>query len=103
MPKTDLHPKYYPEAKVTCASCKNTFTVGSTLPELTVEVCHNCHPFFTGKEVLIDTEGRVEKFQKKRKAAEARKTKIEAKTKVKEKEEEAPKRPLTLKELLEES
>lgn len=97
MAKKELHPRYYPEAKVTCA-CGNTFTVGSTQPELKVEICASCHPFFTGKEVLIDTEGRVEKFEKKRKKAEARR-KLEKGTTVEK--EEKPKRPLTLKELLE--
>src|SRR3989337_4568809 len=64
--KKELHPQYYPEAKVTCTTCGNAFTVGSTQPELKVEVCSNCHPFYTGKEVLMDTQGRVEKFEKKR-------------------------------------
>ncbi|GMR19061.1 MAG: hypothetical protein BMS9Abin34_186 [Patescibacteria group bacterium] len=101
MPKEKLHPKYYPEAKVTCA-CGNTFTTGSTQPKLEVEVCSNCHPFFTGKEVLLDTEGRVEKFEKKRKAAET-KGKLKTKRKTGASKEGKPKRPLTLKELLEKS
>ena len=61
-------------------------------------MCANCHPFYTGKEVILDTEGRVEKFQKKRAAGEARRQAIEAKKAPEEKEQ---KRPLTLKELLE--
>src|SRR3989337_3188036 len=68
--KKELHPQYYPEAKVTCTTCGNAFTVGSTQPELKVEVCSNCHPFYTGKEVLMDTQGRVEKFEKKRAGGE---------------------------------
>lgn len=69
--KTDIHPKYYPEAKVTCA-CGHKFSIGGTKPELSVEICSKCHPFFTGKEKLIDTAGRVEKFKARRtKAAEA--------------------------------
>lgn len=60
--KTDIHPKYYPKAKVKCA-CGNTFTVGSTKESIEVEICHACHPFFTGKEKLVDTAGRVEKFK----------------------------------------
>ena len=68
--KKDTHPQYYPEAKVRCA-CGKTFTVGSTQPELQVEICFNCHPFYTGKENLIDTAGKVEKFKARRaKAAE---------------------------------
>ena len=62
--KKDIHPKYYPEAKVICA-CGNAFTVGSTMPELKVEICSACHPFYTGKQKLIDTARRVEKFQAK--------------------------------------
>jgi large subunit ribosomal protein L31 len=68
--KKDIHPTYYPKAKVKCA-CGNEFTVGSTKKELEVEVCSSCHPFFTGKEKLIDTAGRVEKF--KARQAKARK------------------------------
>ena len=61
--KKDIHPQYYPKAKVTCA-CGNTFITGSTMPEIRTEICANCHPFFTGKQNLIDTAGRVERFQK---------------------------------------
>ena len=62
--KKDIHPKYYTDAKVKCA-CGNNFTVGSTREFLEVEVCSNCHPFYTGKEKLMDTQGRVDKFRKK--------------------------------------
>ena len=62
--KDKIHPKYYPAAKVTCL-CGNTFTTGSTKPELRVEVCSKCHPFYTGGQRIIDTEGRVERFKKK--------------------------------------
>ncbi|OGY64706.1 MAG: 50S ribosomal protein L31 [Candidatus Harrisonbacteria bacterium RIFCSPHIGHO2_12_FULL_48_16] len=72
--KQDIHPKYYDNAKVKCA-CGNQFTVGSTKPELNVEICNNCHPFYTGKEKLIDTAGKVEKFKARRaKAAKTPKT-----------------------------
>ena len=60
--KSDIHPKYYPDAKVKCA-CGNKFTIGSTKPEIQVEICSKCHPFYTGEEKLIDTAGRVEKFK----------------------------------------
>jgi len=69
--KKDIHPKYYPNAKVICA-CGNTFTVGSTKEKIEVEICSACHPYFTGKEKLIDTAGRVEKF--KARQAHAKKT-----------------------------
>jgi len=64
MPKKDIHPKYYPNAKVHCA-CGNSFTVGSTKETIEVEICSACHPFYTGKEKIIDAAGRVEKFQKR--------------------------------------
>ena len=62
--KADIHPKYY-EAKVHCGSCGSEWTVGSTREELRVDVCSNCHPFFTGKQTIIDTAGQVERFQKR--------------------------------------
>lgn len=62
--KKEIHPTYTAKAKVTCA-CGNSFTVGSTLPEIQVEICSNCHPFFTGKQKLVDTSRRVEKFHEK--------------------------------------
>lgn len=69
--KDKIHPTYYPNAKVRCA-CGNTFTVGSTKPELNVEICSKCHPFYTGEEKLIDVAGRVEKFKTRRARAVSR-------------------------------
>ncbi|MGB9847907.1 MAG: 50S ribosomal protein L31 [Minisyncoccia bacterium] len=62
--KKDVHPKYYPNAKVKCV-CGNTFEVGATVPEIEIEICSKCHPFYTGKEKIIDTAGRVDKFKKR--------------------------------------
>ena len=62
--KEKIHPKYYSDAVVTC-SCGNKFTTGSTKKELKVEVCSNCHPFFTGERRMLDTTGRVERFKKR--------------------------------------
>lgn len=59
--KTGIHPDYHPEAMVTC-SCGNTFEAGSTKESLRVEVCGACHPFFTGEQRIVDTEGRVERM-----------------------------------------
>lgn len=59
--KSDIHPSYQ-KAKVSCA-CGETFTVGSTLSEIEVEVCSACHPFYTGKGRLVDTEGRIDRFR----------------------------------------
>jgi len=72
--KKDIHPKYYPDAKVQCA-CGNTFTVGSTKEFIEIEICSRCHPFYTGKEKIVDAMGQVQKFRKRL----ARKTEIEAK------------------------
>jgi large subunit ribosomal protein L31 len=60
-----IHPKWYPDAKVVCAACKNTWTVGATRPNLSVDVCSNCHPFYTGEQRIVDTEGRVDRFMKR--------------------------------------
>lgn len=61
----ELHPEYFPAAKVVCA-CGNKFTVGSTKPEIHVEICSNCHPFYTGEAKVLDAAGRVEKFKARR-------------------------------------
>ena len=61
--KADIHPDYV-EATVKC-SCGNTFQTRSTRPELTTELCSECHPFYTGKQKLVDTGGRIEKFEKR--------------------------------------
>jgi len=79
--KRDIHPKYYLKAKVKCA-CGNEFTVGSTKPEIRVEICSACHPFYTGKEKLIDTAGRVEKFKARTAKKKSYKSKKEKKEKV---------------------
>jgi large subunit ribosomal protein L31 len=64
--KAEIHPTYYPDAKVTCASCGRTWTTGSTRKELRVDICSNCHPFFTGEASrLLDIEGQVDRFYKK--------------------------------------
>ncbi len=60
----DIHPKYYPKAKITCA-CGKSFTVGSTVENIQVELCSACHPFYTGKQKLVDTARRVEKFRER--------------------------------------
>ena len=86
--KPGIHPKYQ-EVEVRCA-CGNTFKTRSTKPELHLEICNNCHPFFTGRQKLIDTEGRVERFTKRfgaqntagrKEAAKASKATKAAKTK----------------------
>jgi len=61
--KTDIHPEYV-TAEVSC-TCGNTFLTRSVKPEIRVEICSNCHPFYTGRQKLVDTGGRVERFQRK--------------------------------------
>jgi large subunit ribosomal protein L31 len=62
--KKEIHPTYFPEAKVTCA-CGETWTVGSTQEEIRVDICSACHPFFTGEQRIVDTEGQVDRFYKR--------------------------------------
>jgi len=62
--KTNIHPTYFPEAKVICA-CGETWTVGSTQKEIRVDICSACHPFFTGEQRIVDTEGQVDRFYKR--------------------------------------
>ena len=59
--KADIHPTYYPNATFTCA-CGAVFTIGSTKEKVNVEICSNCHPFYTGAEKVLDAAGRVDKF-----------------------------------------
>ena len=61
--KADIHPKYE-QTSIKCA-CGNTIEVGSTKKDISVEICSQCHPFFTGKQKLVDTAGRIERFRKK--------------------------------------
>ena len=93
--KQDIHPKYYPNAKVTCA-CGNTWTTGSTRKEITTEVCSKCHPFFTGQQQrMLDMEGQVDRFYKR---LQARQDYVETK-KTRETERVSPQRQTTELEL----
>lgn len=75
MAKKDIHPKYFPNAKVKC-SCGNEFTVGSTKENIEIEVCSACHPVFTGKQKILDTMGQIQKFKNRvEKSAKIKKTK----------------------------
>lgn len=90
--KAEIHPTYYPDAKVTCASCGTTWTTGSTKKELRVDICSNCHPFFTGEaQRILDIEGQVDRFYKK---LSARQTYVESK-KAKEAAKKSPERPIS--------
>jgi large subunit ribosomal protein L31 len=86
--KTQGHPKWYPEAAVSCA-CGATFTTGSTSPNIAVEVCSNCHPLWTGQQMFLDTAGRVEKFNQRVAMADKKKAESDARKTRKQVEETA--------------
>jgi len=89
--RKDIHPEYYTDSKVICASCGNTWITGSTKPEIRTEVCSNCHPFYTGQlQRLLDVEGQVDRFYKR---LQARQTFIDE-TKARESEKISPERPV---------
>lgn len=62
--KADIHPQYYPTARVVC-SCGNSWLTGSTVPEIRTDVCSACHPYYTGEQRIVDTAGQVERFMKR--------------------------------------
>jgi large subunit ribosomal protein L31 len=88
--KSDIHPTYYPDAQVICA-CGNTWTTGSTQKEIRTDVCFKCHPFFTGEQRIVDTEGQVDRFYKKLQARQEYISDREAR----EAERVSPERPVT--------
>jgi large subunit ribosomal protein L31 len=92
--KAEIHPTYYPEAKVVCA-CGNTWTTGSTVEMISVDVCSQCHPFFTGEQRIVDTEGQVDRFYRKLQARQDYIEEIEAR----EAERTSPDRPIAELEL----
>jgi len=93
--KKDIHPKYYSEAKIICA-CGNIISTGSTKPEIKVEVCSACHPFYTGKKRLVDTAGQLDRFKKRFEKSSKMKAEIEKK-KAKDKAKKKPKTKLIIK------
>lgn len=89
------HPQYFENAVVTCSSCGNKFVTGSTMETIRVELCGNCHPFYTGEQRFVDSASRIQKFQDKQEAAKLHVTK--KKEKEEKKVQSAPK---TLREML---
>ncbi len=77
--KKDIHPKYYKNCEVECA-CGNRFETGATVPHIKVEICSACHPFYTGKQKLVDTAGRVERFKAQIEAAKAKQARLQKKS-----------------------
>jgi large subunit ribosomal protein L31 len=102
--KTQIHPKWFDDAVVTCA-CGNTFTTGATMPKYEVDVCSNCHPFYTGQMKFVDTAGRVDAFMSRQgKAATKVLSKTEKRKIKKEKQiQRELARPETLAELRKEA
>lgn len=78
--RPDIHPTYYPNAKVTC-SCGASWTTGSTVPEIRTDVCSSCHPYYTGQQRIMDTAGQVDRFMKRleRRQSETSRREIEVK------------------------
>lgn len=98
--KKELHPTYYPKAKITCG-CGNKMEVGSTKEKIEVEICSACHPFYTGKKQLVDTAGRAERFEAKRKkAAENKKVKDKVEKEAKKKKDEESKKETKTEKLI---
>jgi large subunit ribosomal protein L31 len=84
--KIDIHPTWYPNAKVTCA-CGASFVMGAAVPEFKVEICSACHPFYTGQMKYIDTAGRVEAFKTKQSQANTKKVSKKIKRELKKQKE----------------
>lgn len=81
--KAEIHPKYYPTARVVC-SCGNSWITGSTRPEIRTDVCSACHPFYTGEQRIVDTAGQVERFMKRleRRQSESARREFEARVRL---------------------
>lgn len=94
--KAQIHPQYFDQATITCA-CGNKITTGSTSESIRVELCSNCHPFYTGEQRFVDTASRIQKFQKKQEVAKVHQAKAVAKKEEKKKKDDSPK---TLREML---
>lgn len=94
--KSGIHPTFYDKAQVICV-CGNKFTVGSTQETLHVELCHKCHPFYTGEQRFVDSASRIQKFQTKQQKASDYKQKVKIKVEEKKKNANAPK---SLREML---
>lgn len=97
--KSKIHPVWYEDAIVSCA-CGNTFIVGAAKPNIRVEICSKCHPFFTGEMKYVDTMGRVERFQQKQKVAQSKAQVLADKKKKKVEKQERLRNPKSLKDML---
>ncbi|MEZ4582332.1 MAG: 50S ribosomal protein L31 [Caldilineaceae bacterium] len=88
--KPDIHPTYYPNARVIC-SCGATWLTGSTVEEIRTDVCSTCHPFYTGEQRIVDTAGQVERFMKRLERRQSETAKREIENKARAEAEEARK------------
>ncbi len=86
--KPDIHPRYYPNARVIC-SCGATWITGSTVPEIRTDVCSTCHPFYTGEQRIVDTAGQVERFMKRLERRQSETARRELEMQVRREAEEA--------------
>ena len=86
--KPDIHPTYYPNARVIC-SCGATWLTGSTVEEIRTDVCSTCHPFYTGEQRIVDTAGQVERFMKRLERRQSETAKREIENKARAEAEEA--------------
>lgn len=86
--KEKIHPTWFPEATVSCASCGTTWTTGSTVASIRTDICSNCHPFYTGEQRIVDTEGQVDRFMKRLQVRDNKRAEVE--------EREASKTPSNL-------
>ncbi len=94
--KANVHPKYFSNAQVTCV-CGNQFHVGSTQERINVELCYNCHPFYTGEQRFVDSASRIQKFQTKQQKATEYKATVTKKVEDKKRSQSGPK---SLREML---
>lgn len=89
--RPDIHPTYYPQARVIC-SCGATWTTGSTVPEIRTDVCSTCHPFYTGEQRIVDTAGQVERFMKRLERRQSETARREIEVQARREAEEAARR-----------
>jgi large subunit ribosomal protein L31 len=89
--KANIHPTYYPNARVIC-SCGATWLTGSTVPEIRTDVCSTCHPFYTGEQRIVDTAGQVERFMKRLERRQSESARRELELRARRKAEEAARR-----------
>src|SRR5207237_748371 len=99
MANTAIQPQYFSDAIVTCA-CGNTFTTGSTMEKIQVDICAKCHPFFTGTQKFVDTLGQVDKFQQKTKVAAVKSEQKKAILQARAAKKQTPSEKPSLKDLL---